>query len=386
MRVTNLPRPEVAKSNSAPERLAFVELVRGSATLAIVLHHLAWYGPLPEVVQQAAPAVVEWLCEYARMAVHAFLVIAGFGAARRVLRRSFPLRLQDVLAELSLRYQRVVLPFLVALALALVCNEFARGWMNHPMVSAPPSFLQLLAHATLLTDILEFEPLTAGAWYVAIDFQLLALTLVLAWVAARGGGDRLSQAQAQRSFAALCSTLGAASLLFFSRRPECDEWAVYFFGSYFLGMLVEFQRKGVVSQAFVVVQCAVVGLALGVDFRGRVLIAAITAGLLLLATQRPAVGAWPKSRTVLALGRISYSLFLVHFPVCLLVNALTSRTFTTPFWAAVGLYITFAASLALAVSFHHFVEQRCGRGGATAPNSAAGDLVNQARLSTSDAG
>jgi peptidoglycan/LPS O-acetylase OafA/YrhL len=253
------------------------------------------------------------------------------------------------------------------------------------MVSARPSFWQLLAHATLLTDILGFEPLTAGAWYVAMDLQLLAVTLVLAWVAGRA--ERMSQAQAQRSFAALCSTLGVASLLFFSRRAECDEWAVYFFGSYFLGMVVEFQRKRVVSLSFVATQFAVVVLALGVAWRGRLLIAAITAGLLLLATRTPTLGAWPNSPTVLALGRISYSLFLVHFPVCLLVNALTSHIFTTPLLAAFGLYIGFAASLALAVSFHRFVEQR-SRGGVTPfRNGAASvDIVNQARLSTSDAG
>ena len=384
--MTNTPETDAAELDSAPERLAFVELVRGLAATAIVLHHLAWYGPLPELAQQAAPAVIDWLCEYARMAVHAFVAIAGFGAARRVLRRPSPLRMKDVLAELSLRYQRIVLPFLVAVALALLCNEFARGWIDHPMISARPSFWQLVAHATLLTDILDFEPLTAGAWYVAMDFQLLAVTLLSAWVAGRSGNERVGQAQSQRSFAALCSTLGGLSLLFFSRHPECDEWAIYFFGSYFLGMAIEFRRKGVVSPGFVAMQCIVVGLALAVEFRGRLLIAAITAALVLLATRKRSVGAWPNSRIVLGLGRVSYSLFLVHFPVCLLMNALGSRIFTTPLWAAVGLCTGFVASVAVAIPFHRFVEQRC-RGSAAAPSrSAVRDIVLQARLSTSDSG
>lgn len=371
-------------ATAAPERLAFVELVRGLASLAIVLHHLAWYGPLPELVGRAAPAIVDWLCEYARMAVHAFLVIAGFGAARRVLRRPSPLSMQCVLAELWLRYQRVVVPFLVALALAIVCNEFARASINHPMVSAPPSLLQLVAHATLLTEIAGFEPLTAGTWYVAMDLQLLAVTLGLAWLAGRGGAEADAQAHAQSSFAVLCCALGTACLLFFGRRPDCDAWAIYFFGSYFLGMLVEFLRTGLVSPAFFALQCAVVGLALAVEFRGRLLIAVITAGLLLLATRKRAVGAWPNSRAVLGLGRISYSLFLVHFPVCLLVNALTSRISTTPLSAAFALCIAFAASMAAAVTFHRVVEQRRRR--AASRNRDASDIVNEARLSTSDAG
>jgi peptidoglycan/LPS O-acetylase OafA/YrhL len=382
--VTNTPGTDAAELHSAPERLAFVELLRALAATAIVLHHLAWYGPLPELAQHAAPAVIDWLCEYARMAVHAFVAIAGFGAARRVLRRPFPLRMKDVLTELSRRYQRIVLPFLVAVGFALLCNEFARGWMNHPMISARPSFWQLVAHASLLTDILDFEPLTAGAWYVAMDFQLLAVTLLSAWVASRPGAGRVCQAQSQRYFAALCSTLGAVSLLFFSRRPECDEWAIYFFGSYFLGMAIEFRRKGVVSPGFVVVQCIVVGLALAVEFRGRLLIAAITAGLVLLATRKRSVGAWPNSRLILGLGRVSYSLFLVHFPVCLLMNALGSRMFTTPLWAAVGLCTAFVASVAVAVPFHRFVEQRCRGGAATSSLSAVRDIVFRTHLSTSN--
>jgi peptidoglycan/LPS O-acetylase OafA/YrhL len=116
------------------------------------------------------------------------------------------------------------------------------------------------------------------------------------------------------------------------------------------------------------------------------LIAAITAGLVLLATRKRSVGAWPNSRLILGLGRVSYSLFLVHFPVCLLMNALGSRMFTTPLWAAVGLCTAFVASVAVAVPFHRFVEQRCRGGAATSSLSAVRHIVFRARLSTSDSG
>ena len=67
-------------------RLPLIDAVKGVAALLIVLHHLAFYGPLSDVAYPLAPALLGWLSEYARMAVQAFLVIAGFGAARRLAR------------------------------------------------------------------------------------------------------------------------------------------------------------------------------------------------------------------------------------------------------------------------------------------------------------
>lgn len=50
--------------------------------------------------------------------------------------------------------------------------------------------MQLLAHALLLQDLLDYEALSTGVWYVAIDLQLFALATVLIglphWLRERG--------------------------------------------------------------------------------------------------------------------------------------------------------------------------------------------------------
>lgn len=58
------------------------------------------------------------------------------------------------------------------------------------------------------------------------------------------------------------------------------------------------------------------------------------------------------------LGDISYALFLVHFPVCLVINAAFTRFVppTVPL-QSLGLAIAFAASVALAAVFHARVEK-----------------------------
>ena len=50
--------------------------------------------------------------------------------------------------------------------------------MDHESISATPSVTQLMVHAVFLQDVLDYEPLTAGIWYLAIDFQLGLLVLV----------------------------------------------------------------------------------------------------------------------------------------------------------------------------------------------------------------
>ncbi|UUZ49404.1 hypothetical protein LP420_03330 [Massilia sp. B-10] len=72
-----------------------------------------------------------------------------------------------------------------------------------------------------------------------------------------------------------------------------------------------------------------------------------------------------------ALGRISYSIFLVHFPVCLVVNAAFMRFVPKdPYWQALGVVLAWAASLAAGAAFFHLVESPLGRLWRAAPRPA----------------
>ena len=66
---------------TAPTRSALIDCTKGLACAAIVWHHLAFYGPMSEVAHPAMPDVLDWLYEYARMAVQIFLVLGGYLAA-----------------------------------------------------------------------------------------------------------------------------------------------------------------------------------------------------------------------------------------------------------------------------------------------------------------
>jgi peptidoglycan/LPS O-acetylase OafA/YrhL len=350
---------EEAVSIPPSVRMPLIDSVKGVAALLIVLHHLAFYGPLSDVAYPLAPGALTWLSEYARMAVQAFLVIAGFGTARKLARLPL-LGPREFGLELWSRYRRVGVPYLAALVLAICCNGLARRWMEHPSISAPPTWTQLLAHATFLTHILGFEPLTAGVWYLAIDFQLLLVSLLLLALSQRIAGARNTPGVTPRLFIVLSGALALWSLFWLNRLSHLDNYAVYFFATYFLGMLVGWALQGSVSRPLVAVCLGIVAVALCYEFRPRLLVALATTLLLLAGTRAEALQKWPSNRLLVGLGRISYSLFLVHFPICLVVNAWGSRHLTgSPHAALFGMALAVVLSLVAAVIFYRYVEARC---------------------------
>ena len=249
--------------------------------------------------------------------------------------------------------------------LAVAANAIADQWMDHRSISAAPTVAQLVAHALYLHDILGYEALSAGIWYLAVDFQLfilvLAVTGMLRALATRLCMDAHTATTLVRS---VFASLAAASLLWFNRDGAYDHWAIYFFGSYFLGMLLRWLLGGSMALWTLWTYLAVLVAAVTIDWRPRLLVAALTAVIILLAAHRRFLSNWPNNDLIAYLGRISFSLFLVHFPICLMVNAWFSRLPLSPLQSWAAMFVAYGASLAVAVVFHHFVEapfQRMGR-------------------------
>jgi peptidoglycan/LPS O-acetylase OafA/YrhL len=57
------------------------------------------------------------------------------------------------------------------------------------------------------------------------------------------------------------------------------------------------------------------------------------------------------------LGRISYAVFLLHFPVCLVVNAVFTEFVPPEPWPqALGVLLAWTGSVAVGALFHHLAE------------------------------
>ena len=351
----------IEAGQAARVQFGWINGLKAGAAQLIVLHHLAFYGPMSDYVQPLWPALLDWLGGSARIAVQVFLVIGGFLVAKSLAPAGQP-GIAAPLQAIWRRYAKLAPPFLAATLLAAVLTPVAGIWMQHDSMSAAVTLGQLSAHALLLHGVLGYESLSAGAWYVAIDFQLYLLTVSLLWL-----GGRLAGRRRMGWLMPLAVTVGITfSLLYFNLDADWDNWAPYFFGSYGLGMLAWWAsdpaRKTGAMAALMAMAAVPVLLALAIDYRSRIALALIVACALFLfgRARTPAQGgAWD---IINALGRISYAVFLVHFPVSLLVNALfITYVPLEPEWQALGMLTAWGASLAAGAAFHRWVEVPLGR-------------------------
>ena len=334
-----------------PAHVPLVDVIKAIASQLIVWHHLAFYGPMSDVAYASVPGLFNWLYDQARVAVQAFLAVGGFLAGRSLFTRleRGPL---DVPKLIWQRYVRLIPPYLVALAAALASGAIARALIGHPDVPKTPSFGQVLSHILLMQGILGYEGLSAGVWYVAIDFQLYAVLVFLLWMSRKLAGER-----ARKLGLMLCAGLATASLFWFNLDPTLDVWAPYFFGAYGLGILAQRITTAPRKGAWILLLAAIVAGALAVEWRSRIAIAGLTA--LLLASSAGWPASWADNRLVAWLARISYSVFLIHYPVCLLVGAVVFRLWPDSVPAnAAGIVLAWLASVAAGALLYRSVEAR----------------------------
>ncbi|MEY4662992.1 MAG: hypothetical protein RLZZ239_1465, partial [Pseudomonadota bacterium] len=106
-------------------RSFLIDAVKALGCLLIVLHHMAFYGPMSDVVAKAWPSVVSVLDEHGRLAVQFFLVCSGFLTAG-ALARFEALSPLEALRLGGQRYLRLAIPLLAALSFTVLATEWVR--------------------------------------------------------------------------------------------------------------------------------------------------------------------------------------------------------------------------------------------------------------------
>ena len=345
----------------AVPQFGLINLLKVVAAQLIVLHHLAFYGPMADHVRPMLPALVDWLASSARIAVQVFLVVAGFLAARSLSPDGHDGH-SDPLGALWRRYAKLAPPFVAATLIAAIASSWAGAWMTHDSISDGFTIEQLLAHGLLLHGVLDYPSISAGAWYVAIDFQLYALTVGLLWLA-----GHVADRERRPLLAPLLVALGmTASLLVFNLDAELDDWALYFFGSYGMGLMAwwasDRRRRPLVVMLLVLLTVVPALVALALDFRSRIALALIVACALFLFGRMKVKASGRVGSAIDALARSSYSMFLIHFPVSLLINAgFTRFAPPDPLWQGGGMLLAWSASIAAGLAFHRWVEVPLGQ-------------------------
>ena len=352
-------------------RLPLLDAMKGLGCIAIVLHHLAVYGPMSDVVRGDFPAIIGGLEIYGRLAVQMFFVLAGFLVAAQLAPEGQPSTSSttSALGLILKRYRRLVTPFVFAIACAILITAIVRPWFVHDSLSAPPSLAQLLAHALLLHDLTGVEALSAGVWYVAIDFQLFIFTVLLTAFSARVAPTW------RWVFPCLMIALAAASLWVLNRHNQYEDYAPYFFGAYALGMLAYWSTRNTLGGIFLLTIATLGSVALWLQFRNPIVVALATAIIVALAGQCGWLAQWPRPGLLTWLGQRSYSIFLIHYGFVIGMNALWARLFPTGVLInAVGMMLAVLISVGAGALLYRYVESQpnaLGRNWVTAILGAA---------------
>ena len=357
---TRLPAPPAADRRAYP----FIDAIRGVASLIILAHHLLTYVPRTDETLAAVPVLHHVVWWYGGLATQVFLVISGFVGGVS-LARATP-EAADLGRLLLVRYLRLALPAVATLLFAIGLYAIVPpSWAAFSLfdeISAPG----VLAHVAFLQDVLGYPSLLAGFWYLSIDWQCNAVMCLLiivqdAILRRLPGLSRSAPSRFVRGLAVvgLPMLVALLSLFLWNGAVAHETYATYFFGIVFLGTLAGLAVAGRIQPVIFWAYVAAVAGAAGVQSRPHLAVA-VVAGvtIYLLARRQPSAASRADSLPLLGwLGRISYALFLVHYPTIWAVTSVArgiGGDSAAASWPS--LVAAVAASLVAAVLLHRLVE------------------------------
>lgn len=293
----------------------FVDFLKTFAVQIIIFHHLCSYGIISLKVHELFPHFVDFVGVYGRYAVQIFIVIGGYLTAK-----SLPQTLEKfgLWKTVINRYLRLAPTYTVALILTILCATIARAVHYEEYIGDPETITQLLAHFFFLQNILQFESISVGVWYVAIDWQLYIFTACI-----------LFFMKSFKKVLFILPILIVISLMYFSQHPLFEDYFIYFIGAYGLGMIAflagdtSHHETRQIARVLLLIFLLLILSGTFFELRIKNVIEILLAVLLSLYGKRTYNSKNIKwSKICIWFSQRSYCAFLIHFSLLLLGNSL----------------------------------------------------------------
>jgi peptidoglycan/LPS O-acetylase OafA/YrhL len=342
-------------------RFELVDALRGLAALAVVLPHAVglFIYPHPSWLSQ----LFLRLADYGRSSVEVFFVVSGFAIAyslRDTASGGF-----DLGRFMLRRAVRLDPPYWVGLLWNGVVVAIRARATHQPIVLPHPG--KVLAHLFYVQDILGLGQFNIVCWTLCLEFQLyLAFAVMIRFVSMLGTAQRepSSGILAETDAYGWLMVTGFFVSLVISHTvwPMVPGWFVPFFYLFLSGSLAAWRTLGRISDSLFQVCLLAMGLALLAKPELARALGFLTALVLYAAIRRDALHRWLSARPAQWLGRMSYSIYLVHAPLAVFFLGLRTRVAPdsklVSLLCLVGVYL---CTLALAALLHFTVEVPCLR-------------------------
>ncbi|MEU7690509.1 acyltransferase family protein [Microbispora hainanensis] len=163
----------------APARLPGLDGIRGIAALFVVLHH-CWLLSFPGFPADTGPAWAGWLV-YGHLAVVMFIVLSGFSLAVSPARSGW--RLNGLRRFAYRRAWRILPPYWAALLFSLVV-----AWTLIPQPGqGSPTAKSVLVYGLLVQDLFGSPSPNGAFWSIAVEAQLYVVFPLMLLVLRRAG-------------------------------------------------------------------------------------------------------------------------------------------------------------------------------------------------------
>jgi len=370
----NPPNPLATVAGSQPFRFVFVDGLRGLAALTIVVFHIWCYEPAPYPAFEDSHWIVNLAFRRMRVAVQVLLVISGFVVAY-TLRKTW-VSPREIFWFLGRRIVRLIPPYWVTIGVIILVDILCqRIWNLTSPFDGPLSLRRVSAHLTLMQDVLGHEALSAGIWTICIEMQFYVVA-VLAWGVAQRIAPRPVTNEPRPSVWGLLAVFVPAAFasLFYWRPDEATSpYVIHFLWMFFLGMVTWWTLDRTVPTFIFVAIIAVGVVELRFSFEELRFqnewwiyntVALTTAVAIFAAGRLNRMQVWLNWRWLQYLGRISYSPYLIHFPVCHLIMSAGWKWFNetpSPVQADAILLASLLASILAAHFVYMFVETPANR-------------------------
>jgi peptidoglycan/LPS O-acetylase OafA/YrhL len=348
-----------ADAAPAPDRGRVVALdsLRGLAALYVVVFHCRILTiPGNPANSPWAPSWLGWLM-YGRLAVVFFLVLSGFSLAVPAADKGW--RLGGLARYARRRAWRLLPPYWVALALSLVV-----AWAVVPAshTNGPPTGKSVIVYGLLMQDVTTAPTPNGAFWSIAVEVELSLVFPLFLLIRRRLGALAL--------LAGVTLPVVALGLLAPNHSPVEGATGltthlapVFVLGLVAAGVLTAGERIRRLPWPWLAVLTGVPVTALMIS-KGSTWTShhsfwidlavgpAIAMVLVAVATGRPAVLVrLLAARPLRGLGTISYSLYLIHLPIIMVISVVFVIPRTGPGVSAFGLTLAFALPISLVTAW-----------------------------------
>ena len=340
----------------ADGRLVFLDGLRAIAALMVILPHAAGVftsvdspGPITRAV---AACTVQGFSG-------TFFVLSGFVIARSMADRQVTARACGV--SFLRRCVRLLPPYWVGLAAVLAVAALRTTVSAQP--PPLPELPRIAAHLFGMQAVLGYEHLNPVFWTLGYELQMYAAFLLL--LAGGRACEVLASVPAGRVVAAVVLATFVASLAFpvgLVSSAALYKWMLPCWHAFAAGAIAWLVTAGRLPRAVGIACTGLLGAVVVCAPNTATLLIAATATALFAGGLSGGMNRWLGFRPLQFVGRVSYSLYLLHVPVIALALGVQTRAFRGSEAAACAIMVVlYGVSLTAAYMLNRAVERPCAR-------------------------